>query len=173
MPMATFLIDHHSDQLRSISSSPDPNLHFPLFIEYYYYAISFLLSLSLFFYCYSKLTLFFFLVTLSWWRIILALHVSSLPNPKPTCQYSMMLPFGPMSVILSLFYLFWFGRDKGGSLTLICVLGRVRKSYCEKCRMTRRGLRKNSFMFVLTSVAHPLNALVCFFALYLFVTLPP
>ncbi|KHN33538.1 DNA replication licensing factor MCM9 [Glycine soja] len=34
MPMATFLIDHHSDQLRSISSSPDPNLHFPLFIDY-------------------------------------------------------------------------------------------------------------------------------------------
>lgn len=30
---ATFLIRHHSDQLRSIAHSPDPKLHYPLFVE--------------------------------------------------------------------------------------------------------------------------------------------
>ncbi|TKY71481.1 DNA helicase MCM9 [Spatholobus suberectus] len=33
-PMATFLVRFHSDQLRSIASSPDPNLHFPLFVDF-------------------------------------------------------------------------------------------------------------------------------------------
>lgn len=32
--MASYLIRHHSDQLRSIASSPDPNLHFPLFLDF-------------------------------------------------------------------------------------------------------------------------------------------
>ncbi|KAK7809526.1 putative dna helicase mcm9, partial [Quercus suber] len=31
---AAFLIRHHSDQLRSIALSPDPNLHYPLHIEF-------------------------------------------------------------------------------------------------------------------------------------------
>ncbi|XP_031744946.1 probable DNA helicase MCM9 isoform X3 [Cucumis sativus] len=31
---ATFLIRHHSDQLRSIAHSPDPKLHYPLFVEF-------------------------------------------------------------------------------------------------------------------------------------------
>ncbi|KAL4349471.1 hypothetical protein AHAS_Ahas10G0045300 [Arachis hypogaea] len=33
-PMATYLLRYHSDQLRSIASSPDPNLHYPLFIDF-------------------------------------------------------------------------------------------------------------------------------------------
>ncbi|KAE9591838.1 putative DNA helicase [Lupinus albus] len=32
--MASYLIRHHSDQLRSIASSPDSNLHFPLFLDF-------------------------------------------------------------------------------------------------------------------------------------------
>ncbi|RDX79673.1 putative DNA helicase MCM9, partial [Mucuna pruriens] len=33
-PMATFLIRYHSDQLRSIASSSDSNLHFPLYVDF-------------------------------------------------------------------------------------------------------------------------------------------
>ncbi|CAJ1963447.1 unnamed protein product [Sphenostylis stenocarpa] len=33
-PMASFLIRHYSDQLHSIVSSPDSNLHFPLFVDF-------------------------------------------------------------------------------------------------------------------------------------------
>ncbi|XP_031262197.1 probable DNA helicase MCM9 isoform X2 [Pistacia vera] len=32
--LAAFLIRHHSDQLRSITLSPDPKLHYPLYIDY-------------------------------------------------------------------------------------------------------------------------------------------
>lgn len=32
--LAAFLIRHHSDQLHSITLSPDPKLHYPLCIEY-------------------------------------------------------------------------------------------------------------------------------------------
>lgn len=32
--LAEFVIRHHSDQLRSITLSPDPKLHYPLYIEY-------------------------------------------------------------------------------------------------------------------------------------------
>ena len=43
---AAFLIRHHSDQLRSIALSPDPNLHYPLHIEW---VISSINQSSLFF----------------------------------------------------------------------------------------------------------------------------
>ncbi|KAF7803755.1 putative DNA helicase MCM9 isoform X1 [Senna tora] len=33
-PMASFLIRYHSDQIRSIASSPDSNLHYPLFVDF-------------------------------------------------------------------------------------------------------------------------------------------
>ncbi|KAK7302544.1 hypothetical protein RJT34_13436 [Clitoria ternatea] len=33
-PLASFLIRHHSHQLRSIASSPDSNLHFPLYVDF-------------------------------------------------------------------------------------------------------------------------------------------
>ncbi|ESW20389.1 hypothetical protein PHAVU_006G204900 [Phaseolus vulgaris] len=33
-PMAFFLVRHHSDQLQSIVSSPDSDLHFPLFVDF-------------------------------------------------------------------------------------------------------------------------------------------
>lgn len=32
-PMASYLVRYHSHQLRSIASSPDSNLHFPLYVE--------------------------------------------------------------------------------------------------------------------------------------------
>lgn len=31
--MAGFLIEHHLEQLRSIILSPDPRLHYPLYVE--------------------------------------------------------------------------------------------------------------------------------------------
>ncbi|KAJ1396514.1 P-loop containing nucleoside triphosphate hydrolase [Sesbania bispinosa] len=33
-PMASYLVRYHSDQLRSITSSPDSNLHFPLYVDF-------------------------------------------------------------------------------------------------------------------------------------------
>ena len=55
---AAFLIRHHSDQLRSIALSPDPNLHYPLHIEWvissinqsinHLYSSHFPLSISMF-----------------------------------------------------------------------------------------------------------------------------
>ncbi|KAJ1434920.1 P-loop containing nucleoside triphosphate hydrolase [Sesbania bispinosa] len=33
-PMASYLVRYHSDQLRSIASSPDSNLHFPLYVDF-------------------------------------------------------------------------------------------------------------------------------------------
>jgi hypothetical protein len=34
--LAAFLICRHSHQLRSIALSPDPKLHYPLYVEYIY-----------------------------------------------------------------------------------------------------------------------------------------
>ncbi|XP_057433627.1 probable DNA helicase MCM9 [Lotus japonicus] len=33
-PMASYLVRHHPDQLNSIASSPDPNIHYPLHIDF-------------------------------------------------------------------------------------------------------------------------------------------
>ncbi|WVY94299.1 hypothetical protein V8G54_033387 [Vigna mungo] len=49
--IVSFLERHHSDQFQSILSSPDSDLHFPLFVEYYdycyaFYTFSFVFSLQ-------------------------------------------------------------------------------------------------------------------------------
>ena len=92
----------------------------------------------------------------------LALVISSLLNPIPICEYSTRLPFGHRSVILSFICLFWFRRVKGRSLTSICVVGRVSKTYW---RMVRKGWRKSPFMFASIPVAQSLNSMVCFCSL--------
>jgi len=57
-PIAFFLVRHHSDQLQSIVSSPDSDLHFPLFVEYYDFRYAFC-TFSFIFLLQNQPTLFF------------------------------------------------------------------------------------------------------------------
>jgi len=60
-PMASFLERRHSDQLHSILSSPDSDLHFPLFVEYYDFFFMQVLPFSFIFLLQNQPTLFFLL----------------------------------------------------------------------------------------------------------------